>query len=115
MTPQEKLTSVLYMQELGGTGGLGTRDVFDYPEAEPTELFINPFACAIDPFMWNELQVRLCCGLLACPSGTEESVLLSHVCELLQDHEGGLSEQYTEWQGLKRAQQSQRQDTSCRR
>ena len=34
------------------------RDVFENPEAEPTELFINPFACAIDPFMWRELQVH---------------------------------------------------------
>ena len=46
------------MQELAGTYGVGVRDVFDYPDAEPSELFINPFSCAIDPFMWRELQVH---------------------------------------------------------
>ena len=48
-----------WTQELAGTGGPGMRDVFDYPDAEPSELFINPFSCAIDPFMWRELQVCL--------------------------------------------------------
>ena len=51
------------MQELRGTGGLWIRDVFEYPDGEPSELFINPFACPIDPFMWRELQVQLCCDL----------------------------------------------------
>lgn len=31
--------------------------VFDAPEAEPSELFINPFACNVSPLMWRELQV----------------------------------------------------------
>ena len=51
---------MLWMQEVAGTDGLGMRDVFDYPDAEPDELFINPFACAMDPFMWKELQVHTC-------------------------------------------------------
>ena len=34
-----------------------TVDVFDAPEAEPTELFVNPFACNIDPMEWRLLQV----------------------------------------------------------
>jgi len=53
------------VQELGGTNRPGMADVFDYPDAEPSELFINPFACAVDPFMWRELQVQ---GLLFCTS-----------------------------------------------
>ncbi|KAK9827905.1 hypothetical protein WJX74_008444 [Apatococcus lobatus] len=31
-------------------------DVFEKPETEPSELFINPFACAINPLDWRELQ-----------------------------------------------------------
>lgn len=34
-------------------------DVFDCPDEEPNELFINPFACDMDFFMWRQLQVRL--------------------------------------------------------
>lgn len=34
-------------------------DVFDFPEAEPTCIFIDPFACNIDPMSWKELQVAL--------------------------------------------------------
>ncbi|BDA47221.1 hypothetical protein COCOBI_10-0660 [Coccomyxa sp. Obi] len=30
--------------------------VFDAPETEPSELFINPFACNISPLLWRELQ-----------------------------------------------------------
>ena len=33
--------------------------VFDAPEAEPSELFINPFACNTSPLLWRELQVYL--------------------------------------------------------
>lgn len=33
--------------------------MFDLPEAEPCELFVNPFACNVDPFMW---EVRLLPG-----------------------------------------------------
>ncbi|KAK9861891.1 hypothetical protein WJX84_004684 [Apatococcus fuscideae] len=32
-------------------------DVFEVPEAEPTELFINPFGCNADPLEWRQLQV----------------------------------------------------------
>ena len=46
------------MQEWDGGDSPGVRDVFDFPTEEPSELFVNPFACAIDPFMWRELQVR---------------------------------------------------------
>jgi hypothetical protein len=35
-------------------------DAFSVTEAPPEELFINPFACAVDPCMWRELQVRNC-------------------------------------------------------
>lgn len=35
--------------------------VFDAPEAEPSELFINPFACNVSPLLWRELQVTLKC------------------------------------------------------
>ncbi|KAL4858146.1 putative transport protein YdbI [Chlorella vulgaris] len=32
-------------------------DVFDVPEAEPNELFVNPFACYnVSPLQWRELQ-----------------------------------------------------------
>jgi hypothetical protein len=32
-------------------------DVFDLPEAEPNELFVNPFACYnVSPLQWRELQ-----------------------------------------------------------
>ena len=34
--------------------------VFDVPEAEPNELFINPFACNTSPLLWRELQVSSC-------------------------------------------------------
>ena len=47
------------VQEWEGGDLLGVRDVFDFPTEEPSELFVNPFACAIDPFMWRELQA---CG-----------------------------------------------------
>lgn len=47
------------------TAGSGAfKDVFDQPEAEPDCLFVNPFACSVDPLQWQELQVRLlsqCC------------------------------------------------------
>jgi len=43
---------------LSGSGG-EPRNVFDYPEAEPSELFINPFACNTSPLLWRELQVGL--------------------------------------------------------
>lgn len=43
---------------LDGSGG-ELRNVFDYPEAEPSELFINPFACNTSPLLWRELQVGL--------------------------------------------------------
>ena len=33
-------------------------DVFDVPEAEPTEVFVNPFACSINPLDWREVQVQ---------------------------------------------------------
>ena len=33
-------------------------DVFDAPEAEPTEGFVNPFACSVNPLDWREVQVR---------------------------------------------------------
>jgi hypothetical protein len=45
------------MQEWAGSNAPGMRGVFDFPDGEPSELFINPFACAIDPFLWRELQV----------------------------------------------------------
>ena len=32
-------------------------DVFDVTEAEPDMLFVNPFACPMDPLQWKELQV----------------------------------------------------------
>ncbi len=32
-------------------------DVFEIPEAEPSELFVNPFACGVNPMDWRELQV----------------------------------------------------------
>lgn len=32
-------------------------DVFDVTEAEPDMLFVNPFACQVDPLRWQELQV----------------------------------------------------------
>ena len=42
------------------TAGSGAfKDVFDQPEAEPDCLFVNPFACSIDPMQWQELQVSL--------------------------------------------------------
>lgn len=46
--------------------------VFDAPEAEPNELFINPFACNTSPLLWRELQVSSCHFpppelLLCCP------------------------------------------------
>lgn len=31
--------------------------VFDVPEAEPSCMFVNPFACGISPLQWRELQV----------------------------------------------------------
>ena len=34
-------------------------DIFDFPEAEPNRLFLNPFACNIDPMSWRDLQVIL--------------------------------------------------------
>lgn len=51
-----------WVQEWDGGDSPGVRDVFDFPDEEPSELFINPFACAIDPFMWRELQVCCACG-----------------------------------------------------
>lgn len=33
--------------------------VFDAPEAEPTCIFVNPFACGISPLDWRDLQVRV--------------------------------------------------------
>ena len=33
-------------------------DAFDFPEAEPTEVFVNPFACSINPLDWREVQVQ---------------------------------------------------------
>lgn len=39
------------------TAGSGAfKDVFDQPEAEPDCLFVNPFACSVDPLQWQELQ-----------------------------------------------------------
>ena len=32
-------------------------DVFDAPDGEPTEVFVNPFACSINPLDWREVQV----------------------------------------------------------
>lgn len=40
------------------TGEEEVPSVFDVPEAEPTELFINPFACNTSPLLWRELQVK---------------------------------------------------------
>ena len=34
-------------------------DVFDVTEAEPDMLFVNPFACQVDPLRWQELQVHI--------------------------------------------------------
>ena len=34
-------------------------DVFDITEAEPDMLFVNPFACQVDPLRWQELQVLI--------------------------------------------------------
>ena len=34
-----------------------TPDFFDAPEAEPTEVFVNPFACSVNPLDWREVQV----------------------------------------------------------
>lgn len=39
--------------------GAQNSSVFDAPEGEPSELFINPFACNISPLLWRELQVLL--------------------------------------------------------
>lgn len=33
-------------------------DVFDAPDGEPTEVFVNPFSCGVDPMRWRDLQVR---------------------------------------------------------
>ena len=42
------------------TAGSGAfKDVFDQPEAEPDCLFVNPFACSVNPLQWQELQVSL--------------------------------------------------------
>lgn len=49
-------------------------DVFDITEAEPDMIFVNPFACSIDPLQWKELQVQhLLCGQAKTP--------LSHACD----------------------------------
>ena len=45
------------VQEWADSSAPGMRDVFDFPDGEPSELFINPFACAVDPDLWRELQV----------------------------------------------------------
>ena len=69
------------MQELRGTGGLRIRDVFEYPDGEPSELFINPFACLIDPFMWRELQVQLRCDLWSVSRSWLAVMMLKHFRE----------------------------------
>ena len=40
-------------------------DVFEEPESEPSELFINPFACGVNPLDWRELQVKTHIGICA--------------------------------------------------
>lgn len=30
--------------------------LFDAPEAEPSCVFVNPFACGVSPLQWRELQ-----------------------------------------------------------
>jgi hypothetical protein len=35
-------------------------DVFDAPDGEPTEVFVNPFSCGVNPMRWRELQVHIC-------------------------------------------------------
>ena len=37
------------MQEWDGGNSPGVRDVFDFPDEEPSELFINPFALCHRP------------------------------------------------------------------
>ncbi|EIE23375.1 hypothetical protein COCSUDRAFT_62912 [Coccomyxa subellipsoidea C-169] len=44
------------LQEGFLTGEEEVPSVFDVPEAEPSELFINPFACNTSPLLWRELQ-----------------------------------------------------------
>ena len=34
-------------------------DVFDAPSDLPSDIFVNPFACSINPLDWRKLQVRL--------------------------------------------------------
>lgn len=68
------LKLMFYQQAFDGPQAVQFRDVFDEPEEEPQYVFINPFACNVDPFMWRELQV--------CPS--LEDVSHEHLCSLRQ-------------------------------
>lgn len=47
----------------GSIDDLSHEDVFDSPEAEPDQIFINPFACSVNPLDWRQLQqVAGACG-----------------------------------------------------
>lgn len=53
--------NVAYQQLMeGGKGKQGAEgellDIFDFPEAEPSCMFINPFSCNVNPLDWRTLQ-----------------------------------------------------------
>uniref|UniRef100_A0A7S1T169 J domain-containing protein n=1 Tax=Tetraselmis chuii TaxID=63592 RepID=A0A7S1T169_9CHLO len=54
---EEALTK-LESRETSTTGRAGFQggDEFDRTSGPPDNLFINPFACNVDPFLWRELQ-----------------------------------------------------------
>lgn len=56
-------------------------DAFDVTEAEPDMLFVNPFACQVDPLQWQELQVCIAQG---CLCGLVVSLL--QILHLKQSH-----------------------------
>ena len=59
-------------------------DVFDAPEAEPTEVFVNPFACRVNPLDWREVQVCACvtaCSREPAVPACNRHVLLADSCE----------------------------------
>jgi curved DNA-binding protein CbpA len=63
-------------------------DVFDEPEAEPTEVFINPFACpGVDPFMWEELQE-------ATQGAADPAAALASAGVILGSESGGAAVEY---------------------
>ena len=54
--------AVVGAQECADPKGRDSSDVYDFPIGDATLIFVNPFACNVDPLDWDKLQVIYCCN-----------------------------------------------------